>query len=49
MKKVNPNSISFKNKSIEKLTAGQKYIASQAGDPNKIEQIDFKMLRKKNK
>jgi|32_taG_2_1085360.scaffolds.fasta_scaffold04967_10 hypothetical protein len=49
MKKADPNKISFKNRDIAKLTKGQKYIASQGGDPNKIEAIDFKMLKNKKR
>tara|TARA_B100000085_G_scaffold163885_1_gene149013 strand:- start:24090 stop:24242 length:153 start_codon:yes stop_codon:yes gene_type:complete len=45
--KMDYNGIGFSNKNIDKLTKGQKYIASQAGNPNKIEAADFKALRRK--
>jgi hypothetical protein len=45
--KMDYNGIGFSNKSIDKLTKRQKYIAGQAGNPNKIEAADFKALRKK--
>ena len=43
------NSIAFKNRDIQKLTKKQKYIASQAGNPNKIEAVDFKALKNKKR
>ncbi len=45
--KMDYNGIGFSNKNIDKLTKKQKYIAGQAGNPNKIEASDFKKLRKK--
>jgi len=45
--KMDYNGIGFSNKSIDKLTQKQKYIAKQSGNPNKIEASDFKALRKK--
>jgi len=45
--KMDYNGIGFSNKSIDKLTEKQKYIAKQSGNPNKIEASDFKALRKK--
>ena len=45
--KIDYNGIGFSNKSIDKLTKKQKYIAGQAGNPNKIEAADFKALRRK--
>ena len=45
--KMDYNGIGFSNKSIDKLTKKQKYIAKQSGNPNKIEASDFKALRKK--
>ena len=33
----------------KKLSAGQKMIASKAGNPNKIEAADFKKLRRTKK
>tara|TARA_Y100001937_G_scaffold36370_2_gene52142 strand:+ start:1909 stop:2061 length:153 start_codon:yes stop_codon:yes gene_type:complete len=45
--KMDYNSIGFSNKSIDKLTKGQKFIARQAGNPNKIEAADFAVLRKR--
>lgn len=37
----------MKNKDIKVLTKRQQYIAQQSGDPNKIDESDFKKLRKK--
>ncbi len=49
MKKADLNSMAMKNSAIKKLTKGQKFIASQGGNPNKIEAIDFRILKKKKK
>ena len=45
--KMDYNGIGFSNKNIDKLTKGQMYIARQAGNPKKIEAVDFKALRRK--
>ena len=49
MSKHDKYNMPMRNKSIDKLTKGQKFIASQAGNPNIIEAADFAKLRKRKK
>ena len=49
MNKMDYNNINFKNKDIDKLSAGQKKIAAMTPPFDKITASDFAALRKRNK
>jgi|TARA_R100001510_G_C7653774_1_gene212191 hypothetical protein len=49
MNKKDYNNINFKNKDIDKLSAGQKKIAGMTPPFNKITGSDFAALRNRNK